>query len=153
LRRVIAESIFRSDCFLTIHRLSSRTHRLDETYRGEHLKHAHSYRRIAGNFTSSRFEIAHEWLETVEDVRIVCNVELSPEDLEIAQLRQARMLGRWNERSIGAESLLNQERYRRLNAFLERRDQVIRGASDSVCGFIHGKAGVIEKAGGRKPGN
>jgi hypothetical protein len=85
-------------------------------------------------------------------VRIVCNVDLSPEDLKIAQLREARMLGRWNERSIEAESLLNQERYRRLDAFLERRGQVIRVAPDSVCGFVHGKAGVIERADGRKLG-
>jgi superfamily II DNA or RNA helicase len=137
---------------LTIRRLSSRSHRLDQTFLAEHLKDARSYRRIAGYFTSSLFEIAHEWLETVADVRIVCNVDLSPEDLKIAQLREARMLGRWNERSIEAESLLNQERYRRLDAFLERRGQVIRVAPDSVCGFVHGKAGVIEKADGRKLG-
>lgn len=135
-----------------IRRLSSRTHRLDQTFLAEHLKDARGYRRIAGYFTSSLFEIAHEWLETVEDVRIVCNVDLSPEDLKIAQLREARMLGRWNERSIEAESLLNQERYLRLDAFLERRGPVIRVAPDSVCGFVHGKAGVIEKADGRKLG-
>lgn len=135
-----------------IRRLSSRTHRLDETFLAEHLRDARSYRRIAGYFTSSLFEIAHEWLDSVEDVRIVCNVDLAPEDLKIAQLREARMLGRWNERSIEAESLRHRERYRRLDAFLERRGQVIRVAPDSVCGFVHGKAGVIEKADGRKLG-
>ena len=82
---------------------------------------ARSYRRIAGYFTSSLFEIAHEWLEPISVVRVVCNVDLSPKDLKIAQLREARMLGRWNERSIEAESLLNRARYQRLDAFLAKR--------------------------------
>ena len=135
-----------------IRRLSSRTHRLDRSFLAEQLQGARSYRRIAGYFTSSLFEIAHEWLEPIPDVRIVCNVDLSPEDLKVAQLREARMLGRWNERSIEAESLLNRERYQRLDAFLAKRGQVIRVAPDSVCGFVHGKAGVIERADGSKVG-
>lgn len=137
---------------MTIRRLSSRTHRLDQSFLAEQLQGARSYHRIAGYFTSSLFEIAHEWLESVRDVRIVCNVDLAPEDLKVAQVREARMLGRWNERSIEAESLLNRERYQRLDAFLAQRGQVIRVAPDSVCGFVHGKAGVIERADGRKLG-
>ncbi len=137
---------------MTIRRLSSRTHRLDQSFLAEQLQGARSYHRIAGYFTSSLFEIAHEWLESVQEVRIVCNVDLAPEDLKVAQLREARMLGRWNERSIEAESLLNRERYQRLDAFLARRGQVIRVAPDSICGFVHGKAGVIQRADGRKLG-
>jgi hypothetical protein len=137
---------------MTIRRLSSRTHRLDQSFLAEQLQGARSYHRIAGYFTSSLFEIAHEWLESVQEVRIVCNVDLAPEDLKVAQLREARMLGRWNERSIEAESLLNRERYQRLDAFLARRGQVIRVAPDSICGFVHGKAGVIQRADGRKVG-
>jgi hypothetical protein len=63
-----------------------------------------------------------------------------------------RLLGRWNERSTEVESLLNRERYQRLDAFLAQRGQVIRVAPDSVCGFVHGKAGVIERADGRTLG-
>ena len=137
---------------MTIRRHSSRLRRLDRSFLAEHLQGARSYRRIAGYFTSSLFEVAHEWLEPIPEVRIVCNVDLSPEDLKVAQLREARMLGRWNERSIEAESLLNRERYRRLDAFLARRGPVIRVAPDSVCGFVHGKAGVIERADGSKLG-
>lgn len=85
-------------------------------------------------------------------MRIVCNVDLRPEDIKVAQLREARTLGRWNERSIETESLLNRERYRRLDAFLGKRSDAIRVAPDSVCGFVHGKAGVIERADGRKIG-
>jgi Superfamily II DNA/RNA helicases, SNF2 family len=137
---------------VAIRRFSSRTCRLDQSFLAEQLQGARSYRRIAGYFTSSLFEVAHEWLESVADVRIVCNVDLAPEDLKIAQLREARMLGRWNERSIEAESLLNRERYQLLDAFLAKRGQVIRVAPDSVCGFVHGKAGVIERSDGRKLG-
>jgi superfamily II DNA or RNA helicase len=137
---------------LTIHRRSSRTQRLDQSFLAEQLTGARSYRRIAGYFTSSLFEIAHEWLDAIPEVRIVCNVDLAPEDLKVAQLREARMLGRWNERSIEAESLLNREHYRRLDAFLAKHGQVIRVAPDSVCGFVHGKAGVIERGDGRKVG-
>lgn len=137
---------------MTVRRFSSRTCRLDRSFLAEQLKGARSYRRIAGYFTSSLFEIAHEWLEAIPDVRIVCNVDLAPEDLKVAQIREARMLGRWNERSIEAESLLNRERYRRLDDFLAKRGQAIRVAPDSVCGFVHGKAGVIERADGSKLG-
>lgn len=137
---------------MTIRRRSSRTERLDQGFLAEQLKGARSYRRIAGYFTSSLFEIADEWLEAVADVRIVCNVDLSPEDLKVAQLREARMLGRWNERSLAADALLNRPRYQRLDAFLARRGPVIRVVPDRFCGFLHGKAGVIERADGRRLG-
>ena len=63
---------------MTIRRFSSRTHRLDQSFLAEHLQGARSYRRIAGYFSSSLFEIAHEWLDSVQEVRIVCNVDLAP---------------------------------------------------------------------------
>lgn len=62
------------------------------------------------------------------------------------------MIGRWNKNDIEAESLLNRSRYKRLDEFLAKRGQVIRVAPDSICGFVHGKAGVIELADGRKLG-
>jgi hypothetical protein len=85
-----------------INRFSSRNHRLDGSFLAEHLQEARSYRHIAGDFSSSLFEIANEWLASMADLRIVCNVDLSPEDLKTAQLREARILRRWNERSIEA---------------------------------------------------
>ena len=137
---------------MTLRRFSSRTHRLDQSFLAEQLKGALSYRRIAGYFTSSLFEVAHEWLESIPDVKIVCNVDIHPDDLKVAQLREAKMLGRWNANAIEAEALLNRDRYRRLDAFLQQHGQAIRVAPDSVCGFVHGKAGVIERADGRKIG-
>lgn len=137
---------------MTIRRYSSRTHRLDSSFLLKHLKGARSYKRIAGYFTSSLFEVANELLIEIPDVKIVCNVDIHPEDLKIAQLRASKMIGRWNEENIETEALLNRNRYRKLDEFLHKHGQVIRVAPDSVCGFLHGKAGMIECADGRKLG-
>jgi len=137
---------------MTIRRFSSRTHRLDSSFLLEHLKGARSYKRIAGYFTSSLFEVANELLESIPDVKIVCNVDIHPDDLKVAQLRESKMIGRWNDQDIEAEALLNRDRYRRLDSFLAKHGQVIRVAPDSICGFLHGKAGVIELEDGRKLG-
>ncbi len=137
---------------MTIQRLSSRTHRLDKSFLLKHLRYARSYRRIAGYFTSSLFEVADELLESIPNVKIVCNVDIRPDDLRIAQLREARMVGRWNDGSLEAEVLLNRDRYHRLNTFLIKHSQSVRVAPDSICGFLHGKAGIIETSDGRKIG-
>ncbi len=137
---------------MTIRRFSSRTHRLDHSFLLKHLKGARSYKRIAGYFTSSLFEVANELLEEIPEVKIVCNVDIHPDDLRVAQLREAKMIGRWNERALEADALLNRDRYRRLDAFLQEHGHAVRVAPDSVCGFLHGKAGVIELADGCKLG-
>ena len=135
-----------------IRRFSSRTQRLDSSFLLQHLQGAHSYKRIAGYFTSSLFEVANELLESIPEVKIVCNVDIHPDDLKVAQLRESKIVGRWNDRALEAEALLNRDRYRRLDAFLAKHGQAVRVAPDSICGFLHGKAGVIELADGRKLG-
>uniref|UniRef100_UPI003AF51F72 phospholipase D-like domain-containing anti-phage protein n=1 Tax=Thiolapillus sp. TaxID=2017437 RepID=UPI003AF51F72 len=135
-----------------IRRFSSRTYRLDSSFLLQHLKGARSYKRIAGYFTSSLFEVANELLESIPEVKIVCNVDIHPDDLKVAQLRESKMIGRWNEKAIETEALLNRDRYRRLDNFLQKHGQAVRVAPDSVCGFLHGKAGVIELADGKKLG-
>ena len=137
---------------MTIRRFSSRTQRLDASFLIKHLVGARSYKRIAGYFTSSLFEVAGEALEHIPEVKIVCNVDIHPDDLKVAQLRESKMLGRWNERALEAEALLNRERYRRLDAFLAKHGQAVRIAPDDICGFVHGKAGVITLADGRRLG-
>ncbi|OGA80228.1 MAG: helicase [Burkholderiales bacterium RIFCSPHIGHO2_01_FULL_63_240] len=137
---------------MSIRRFSSRTHRLDASFLMQHLAGARSYKRIAGYFTSSLFEVAGEALEHIPEVKIVCNVDIHPDDLKVAQLRESKMLGRWNDRAMEAEALLNRERYRRLDAFLATHGQAVRVAPDDICGFVHGKAGVITLADGRKLG-
>ena len=94
---------------MTIRRFSSRTHRLDSSFLLEHLKGARSYKRIAGYFTSSLFEVANELLEAIPEVKIVCNVDIHPGDLKVAQLRESKMIGRWNEQGLEAEALLNEK--------------------------------------------
>jgi superfamily II DNA or RNA helicase len=135
-----------------IRRFSSRTHRLDASFLLQHLSGARSYKRIAGYFTSSLFEVAGEALEDIPEVKIVCNVDIHPDDLKVAQLRESKMLGRWNERALEAEALLHRDRYRRLDAFLQQHGQAVRVAPDDICGFVHGKAGVITLADGRRLG-
>src|SRR5579883_41435 len=137
---------------MSIRRFSSRTHRLDASFLMQHLTGAQSYKRIAGYFTSSLFEVAGEALEHIPEVKIVCNVDIHPDDLKVAQLRESKMLGRWNERALEAEALLNRERYRLLDAFLAKHGQAVRIAPDDICGFVHGKAGVITLADGRRLG-
>ena len=44
-------------------------------------------------------------------------MDIHPDDLKVAQLRESKMIGRWNEQDIEAESLLNRDRYRRLDSF------------------------------------
>ncbi|MCY4266156.1 MAG: phospholipase D-like domain-containing protein, partial [Gammaproteobacteria bacterium] len=135
-----------------IRRFSSRCCELDSNFLLKHLPGARSYKRIAGYFTSSLFEVANELFEDIPEVKIVCNVDIHPEDLKVAQLCQTKMVGRWSEKAIEAEALLNRDRYRNLDSFLQKHGQVIRVAPDSVCGFLHGKAGVIKLANGRKLG-
>ncbi len=137
---------------MSIRRFSSRTHRLDASFLMQHLAGAKSYKRLAGYFTSSLFEVAGEALEHIPEVKIVCNVDIHPDDLKVAQLRESKMLGRWNERGLEAEALLNRERYRRLDAFLQKHGQAVRVAPDDICGFVHGKAGVITLADDRRLG-
>lgn len=137
---------------MSIRRFSSRTHRLDASFLMQHLAGAKSYKRIAGYFTSSLFEVAGEALEHIPEVKIVCNVDIHPDDLKVAQLRESKMLGRWNEHGLEAEALLNRDRYRRLDAFLAKHGQAVRVAPDDVCGFVHGKAGVITLADDRRLG-
>ena len=137
---------------MSVRRFSSRTHRLDSSFLLQHLQGAGSYKRIAGYFTSSLFEVTNELLESIPEVKIVCNVDIHPDDLKVAQLRESKMVARWNDRALEAEALLNRDRYRRLDAFLAKHGQAIRVAPDSICGFLHGKAGVIELADGRKLG-
>ena len=137
---------------MIIRRYFSRGEPLDKTVLLEHLEGVRSYKRIAGYFTSSLFEVTGEILDDIPDVKIVCNADIHPEDLKIAKLRDAKMIGRWNEHAPEAEALLNRERYIRLDAFLQKHGQAIRVDSDEICGFLHGKAGVIECRDGRKLG-
>lgn len=133
-----------------LRRFSSRRQRLDHAFLNEKLAGARSYRRIAGYFRSSIFELVGEEIARIPQVQVVCNSELDAVDVAVARYaRETALKERWNELSPEAEALLYRERYRRLYELLKSGRVEIRVVpKDRV--FIHGKAGVIELADGSK---
>ena len=133
----------------TIRRFSSRKHRLDKAFLAERLKTATSYRRIAGYFRSSIFELVGEELEGVGDVRIVCNSELDAADIAVSKAaRETALKARWNDVPVEVEALLHRDRYRKLyDLLVSGRVKIKVVPKDQV--FLHGKAGVIEGPDGK----
>jgi hypothetical protein len=133
-----------------INRFSSRRHRLDHAFLSLRLKEARSYKRIAGYFRSSIFELVGEEISTIPEVLIVCNSELDAADVAVSKhARETALKERWNEAPSEVEALLHRDRYRRLYELLTSGRVKIRVVpKDRV--FIHGKAGVIEAADGSK---
>ena len=134
----------------TINRFSSRRQRLDHAFLSARLKNAKSYKRIAGYFRSSIFELVGEEIEAISKVQIVCNSELDAADVAISKhVRETALKERWNEASPEVEALLHRDRYRKLYDLLSSDCVEIRVVpKDRV--FIHGKAGVIEAPDGTK---
>ena len=133
-----------------INRFSSRRQRLDHAYLGVKLRGARSYRRIAGYFRSSIFELVGEEIATIPKVQIVCNSELDAADVAVSKhVRETALKERWNETPAEVEALLHRDRYRRLHELLTSGRVEIRVVPrDRV--FIHGKAGIIEGRDGSK---
>lgn len=133
-----------------IRRFSSRRQRLDHAYLNARLKGARSYRRIAGYFRSSIFELVGEEIAAIPVVQIVCNSELDAADVAVSKhARETALKERWNEARPEVEALMHRNRYRRLYELLSSGRVEIRVVPrDRV--FIHGKAGVIEAEDGSK---
>ena len=133
-----------------IQRYSSLEGRLDHTFLAQKLQGAKSYKRIAGYFRSSIFELVGEEIESIAEVKIVCNSELDASDIAISKAaREVALKGVWNEIAPETEALLHRERYQRLYELLcSGRVQIRVVPKDKV--FVHGKAGVIEQADGSK---
>jgi superfamily II DNA or RNA helicase len=133
-----------------INRFSSRRKRLDHAFLSVKLQGAKSYRRIAGYFRSSIFELVGEEIAAIPKVQIVCNSELDAADVVVSQhVRETALKERWNEAPPEVEALLQKDRYSRLHDLLTSgRVEVRVVPKDRV--FIHGKAGVIEGADGAK---
>ena len=132
-------------------RYSSRRQPLDTGFLAPRLAGARSYDRIAGYFSSSILEVAGEALESVEGkIRVVCNSQLARADVEVAKAAQAAMRREWcdsrpEELGDGARP-----RFKRLHDFLRSGKIEIRVLPDDAFGLIHGKAGVITRADGRR---
>jgi DNA-binding Lrp family transcriptional regulator len=133
-----------------INRYSSRGQRLDRAFLSARLRGAKSYRRIAGYFRSSIFELVGEEIGAIPKVQIVCNSELDAADVVVSRhARETALKERWNEAPAEVEALLHRDRYRRLHELLTNGRVEIRVVpKDRV--FIHGKAGAIEAADGSK---
>lgn len=133
-----------------INRFSSRRERLDHSFLRDRLKDAKSYKRIAGYFRSSIFELVGEEIASIPKVQIVCNSELDISDIAISKhVRETALKERWNESVPEIEALLHRDRYRKLFALLINGRVEIRVVPKEKI-FIHGKAGVIEAADGSK---
>ncbi len=141
-----------------IERFSSRRAPLDQAFLLKRLAGARSYKRIAGYFRSSIFEVLDEAVDGLESIRIVCNSDLDPNDVKAAKSAQVDARGRaavaklkaaWNERPIEVESILCRERYQRLAALLASGKLEVRVVGQDKA-FLHGKAGIIEAHDGSK---
>ena len=129
-------------------RFSSRRERLDHAFLNQRLRGAQAYRRIAGYFRSSIFELVGEEIAQIPKVQVVCNSELDAADIVVAQhARETALKERWNEAAPEVEALLHRDRYRRLHDLLTSRRVEIRVVPKENV-FIHGKAGIIEQADG-----
>ncbi|MGH8501563.1 MAG: phospholipase D-like domain-containing anti-phage protein [Gammaproteobacteria bacterium] len=135
-----------------ITRFSSRRARLDASFLNHRLTGARSYDRIAGYFSSSIIEVAGEALESVAGpIRMVCNSALDAQDVLVAQqAAQAAMRREWC--AAAPENLPDgaSKRFHRLHNFLATGKLAVRVLPDAQFGLIHGKAGVITLADGRK---
>jgi superfamily II DNA or RNA helicase len=138
---------------VAIDRLSSRRDALGAVL-GTRLRGASRYLRIAGYFRSSLLEVVGEALETVQEIRVVCNGDLDPFDVKVAKAARdgqgalARALvSSWQSTEEGLDLLLARERYRRLHGLLSSGRMKVRVVPrDESNVFVHGKAGVIEHA-------
>jgi hypothetical protein len=141
---------------LSIRRFSSRQQRLDRSFLAARLKNAQAYDRIAGYFSSSLLEVVGEELESVAGpIRMVCNSDLHPLDVQTARAAQAAVRRSWC--ASQPEALLQgeaeprvRERFRRLYELLSSGKLQVRVLPDTVFGLVHGKAGVITLVDGSK---
>src|SRR5439155_16991494 len=133
-------------------RYSSRREKLDQSFLNPRLQSARAYDRIAGYFSSSILEVAGESLESVSGpIRLVCNSELSPQDVATARAANYAMRREWC--ASGPEHLnheKSQHRFRRLYELLRSGKVQVKVLPSERFGLVHGKAGVITLADGRK---
>ena len=131
-----------------IRRFSSRQHRLTHVFLKDKLANARTYKRIAGYFRSSIFELVAEEISGIDTVQIVCNSDLDPRDIAIGQAsklaRETALKEKWNEGADEIDSLLHRARYKHLYELLKSGRVEVRVLSCADAPFLHGKAGVIE---------
>ncbi len=126
-----------------IRRFSSRSGRLSHTFLKSRLQNACEYKRIAGYFRSSIFDLVNEELAGIETVRIVCNGDLDPQDIKASRLaRESILKEKWNEGADEMDTLLHRPRYKKLYELLKSGCVEVRVCSAVDAPFLHGKAGI-----------
>jgi hypothetical protein len=102
-----------------IHRFSLRRQRLDHAFLANRLQGAKSYKRIAGYFRNSIFELVGKEIANIPHIQIVWNSALDAADVAVSKhVRKTALKERWNEVPVEVEALLHRGRYRRLHALL-----------------------------------
>jgi superfamily II DNA or RNA helicase len=135
-----------------IRRFSSRRQQLDQSFLTQRLHGARAYDRIAGYFSSSMLEVAGEALETISGpIRIVCNSDLDVRDVATARAANYAMRREWcTSQPEQHSSVMGKERFARLYTFLRSGNMQVRVLPCDKFGLVHGKAGVITLADGRR---
>ncbi len=134
-----------------IQRFSSRRQNLDASFIHERLKGAVSYDRIAGYFRSSLLEIAGEHLENLNGkIRVVCNSDIDERDVLTAKAAQQALRKSWCGGEPEKLPANTKERFQRLYDLLISGKMAVKVLPDQAFGLIHGKAGIIGYANGRK---
>jgi hypothetical protein len=129
---------------MPIERYSSRRGPLSGTFLNTRLAGAVAYDRIAGYFRSSVFEVAGEAFEAVKGpIRIVCNSELDPADVNTGRVTVQAQRTEWCEGEPEKMTETQRPRYERLAKMLRSGRVNVRVLPDVSFGLIHGKAGVI----------
>jgi SNF2 family DNA or RNA helicase len=128
---------------MTINRFSSRKNSLVQSFLKERLQNAKSYKRIAGYFRSSIFELVGEEIEQINEVKIICNSELDYNDWLVSnEVKNILLKEKFNEISPETESLLYSEKYKKLYDLLIGKKIHIKVVPKEKM-FIHGKAGIL----------
>ncbi len=134
-----------------IRRYSSQRQHIGNLFLNEKLKDALAYDRIAGYFSSSLLEVAGEAIDSIKgQVRIVCNSDLDPRDVETARSADMAMRQEWCSK---IDSIFNPEiqgRFQQLHNLLSSGKLRVKVLPTERFGLVHGKAGVITLANGTK---
>ncbi len=134
-----------------LNRFSSRSSRLSHVFLKDRLAGAKTYRRIAGYFRSSVFELVEEEIDGIDSIEIVCNSDLDPRDILASRIaRETAIKEKWNEGFDEIDTLMHRKRYQRLYDLLKSGKVNVRVVAANNAPFLHGKAGVIESRDGTK---
>lgn len=135
----------------TVERFTSREKSLLESFLNPNLTYALWYDRLAGYFSSSVLEVAGEAIESVQHkVRVICNSEVEPQDVNVARLVEQKLLREFRQANLERYLPQMQDRFQKLYDLLSSGKLEVKVVPKKVYGLAHGKAGVITRRDGSK---